>query len=147
MVVAMESGVISGLNVQDGAYLAKNSTLCQIVKRENENTTVVVLAYSSQEGAVNVKKGDKVFIALEAAPSDKYGYLRGVVRNVQLSGLTQDENKSTEIEIIIDPKVDAQGNYLWTKENNGFSGEISEGTSGSATIFTDKLYLIDLIIS
>ncbi len=147
MIVATESGVVSGLNVQDGAYLSKNGTLCQIVKRENENTTVVVLAYTDQEGVINVKKGDMVFVALESAPSDKYGYLKGIVRNVQPSGLAQDATKSTEIEIIIDPKVDDQGNYIWTKENNGFSGEIIAGTYGSATIFTDKLYLVDLIIS
>ncbi|MBU4440005.1 MAG: HlyD family efflux transporter periplasmic adaptor subunit [Acetobacterium sp.] len=147
MIVAPENGVVSGLNYQDGAYLAKNSTFCQIAKRENKDTTVVVQAYSNYEGAINIKQGDKVFVALESVNSDKYGYLRGVVRSVQLSGLSQDETSPVEMLIIIDPKVDAQGNYVWTKENNGFTGEITAGTSGSATIFTDKLYLIDLIIS
>lgn len=147
MIVALENGVISGLNYQDGAYLAKNSTFGQIVKKENKDTAVVVQAYSSYEGAINVKQGDKVFVALESVNSDKYGYLRGVVRSVQLSGLSQDATSPIEMLIIIDPKVDAQGNYIWTKENNSFTGEITAGTSGSATIFTDKLYLINLIIS
>lgn len=147
MIVAMESGVISNLNFQDGAYIPKNSTLGKIVKRENEDTTVVVQAYSSYEGAVNVKQGDKVFVDLESVNSDQYGYLRGIVRSVTLSGLSQDEESPIEMLIIIDPKVDDQGNYIWTKENNGFSGEITAGTSGTATIFTDQLYLIDLIIS
>lgn len=146
MIVAMESGVIAGLNNQDGAYLPKNSTLCKIVKKENENTAVVVLAYSSYEGAINVKQGDKVFVALESVPSDQYGSLRGVVRNVKLSGLATDTENPIKMEITIDPKVDDQGNYIWTRENNGFSGVISAGTSASATIFTDQLYLIDLII-
>ena len=59
----------------------------------------------------------------------------------------QDQGSLVEMQIIIDPKLDDQGNYIWTKENNGFSGEITAGTSASATIFTDQLYLIDLIIS
>ena len=147
MIVAMESGVVAGLRFEDGAFLPKNSTLCQIVKRENEDTTVVVQAYSSYEGAINVKQGDKVFVALESVNNDKYGYLRGIVRSVSLSGLAQDQERPIEMLIIIDPKVDDQGNYIWTKENNGFSGEITAGTSGTATIFTDQLYLIDLIIS
>ena len=147
MIVAMESGVVAGLRFEDGAFLPKNSTLCQIVKRENEDTTVVVQAYSSYEGAINVKQGDKVFVALESVNNDKYGYLRGIVRSVSLSGLAQDQESPIEMLIIIDPKVDDQGNYIWTKENNGFSGEITAGTSGTATIFTDQLYLIDLIIS
>lgn len=147
MIVATENGVITELNFQDGAYLSKNSSFCKIARRENQNTTVVVQAYSSYEGAINVKQGDKVFIALESAATDKYGYLIGIVRKVQLSGLVQDAENPIEMEIIIDPKVDDQGNYIWTKKNNGFSGEIAAGTSGSATIFTDKLYLIDLIIS
>ncbi|PKK87913.1 MAG: hypothetical protein CVV64_21065 [Candidatus Wallbacteria bacterium HGW-Wallbacteria-1] len=147
MIVAMESGVVAGLRFEDGAFLPKNSTLCQIVKRENEETTVVVQAYSSYEGAINVKQGDKVFVALESVNNDKYGYLRGIVRSVQLSGLSQDQESPIEMLIIIDPKVDDQGNYIWTKENNDFTGEITAGTSGSATIFTDQLYLIDLIIS
>ena len=79
--------------------------------------------------------------------SDQYGYLRGIVRSVSLSGLAQDEESPIEMLVIIDPKVDDQGNYIWTKENNGFNGEIIAGTSGTATIFTDQLYLIDLIIS
>ncbi len=147
MIVAMESGVVADLSFQDGAFLPKNSTLCQIVKRENEETTVVVLAYSSYEQAINVKQGDRAFVAVESAATDEYGYLRGIVRSVQLSGLSQDQESPIEMQIIIDPKVDDQGNYIWTKENNGFSGEITAGTSGSATIFTDQLYLIDLIIS
>ena len=147
MIVAMESGVVAGLRFEDGAFLPKNSTLCQIVKRENVDTTVVVQAYSSYEGAINVKQGDKVFVALESVNNDKYGYLRGIVRSVSLSGLAQDQESPIEMLIIIDPKVDDQGNYIWTKENNGFSGEITAGTSGTATIFTDQLYLIDLIIS
>ncbi len=147
MIVAMESGVVAGLRFEDGAFLPKNSTLCQIVKRENEDTTVVVQAYSSYEGAINVKQGDKVFVALESVNNDKYGYLRGIVRSVSLSGLAQDQESPIEMLIIIDPKVDDQGNYIWTKEHNGFSGEITAGTSGTATIFTDQLYLIDLIIS
>jgi multidrug resistance efflux pump len=147
MIVAMESGVVADLRFQDGAFLPKNSTLCQIVKRENEETTVVVLAYSSYEQAINVKQGDRAFVAVESASTDEYGYLRGIVRSVQLSGLSQDQGSPIEMQIIIDPKVDDQGNYIWTKENNGFSGEITAGTSASATIFTDQLYLIDLIIS
>lgn len=147
MIVAMESGVVSGLSFEDGAFLPKNSTLCQIVKRENEETTVVVLAYSSYEQAINVKQGDRAFVAVESASTDEYGYLNGIVRSVQLSGLSQDQESPIEMQIIIDPKVDDQGNYIWTKENNGFSGEIAAGTSASATIFTDQLYLIDLIIS
>lgn len=147
MIVAMESGVVANLSFQDGAFLPKNSTLCQIVKRENEETTVVVLAYSSYEQAINVKQGDRAFVAVESAATDKYGYLRGIVRSVQLSGLSQEKESPIEMQIIIDPKVDNQGNYIWTKENNGFSGEITAGTSASATIFTDQLYLIDLIIS
>jgi len=147
MIVAMESGVVADLSFQDGAFLPKNSTLCQIVKRENEETTVVVLAYSSYEQAINVKQGDRAFVAVESAATDEYGYLRGIVRSVQLSGLSQDQESPIEMQIIIDPKVDDQGNYIWTKENNGFSGEITAGTSASATIFTDQLYLIDLIIS
>lgn len=147
MIVAMESGVVADLSFQDGAFLPKNSTLCQIVKRENEETTVVVLAYSSYEQAINVKQGDRAFVAVESAATDEYGYLRGIVRSVQLSGLSQEQESPVEMQIIIDPKVDDQGNYIWTKENNGFSGEITAGTSASATIFTDQLYLIDLIIS
>lgn len=147
MIVAMESGVVADLSFQDGAFLPKNSTLCQIVKRENEETTVVVLAYSSYEQAINVKQGDRAFVAVESAATDEYGYLRGIVRSVQLSGLSQEKESPIEMQIIIDPKVDNQGNYIWTKENNGFSGEITAGTSASATIFTDQLYLIDLIIS
>ncbi|MDO9491826.1 HlyD family efflux transporter periplasmic adaptor subunit [Acetobacterium sp.] len=147
MIVAMESGMVADLSFQDGAFLPKNSTLCQIVKRENEETTVVVLAYSSYEQAINVKQGDRAFVAVESAATDEYGYLRGIVRSVQLSGLSQEEESPVEMQIIIDLKVDDQGNYIWTKENNGFSGEITAGTSASATIFTDQLYLIDLIIS
>lgn len=147
MIIAMESGVVSGLSFQDGAFLPKNTTLCQIVKRENEATTVVILAYSSYEQAINVKQGDRAFVAVESAATDEYGYLIGIVRSVQLSGLSQDQESPIEMQIIIDPKVDDQGNYIWTKENNGFSGEITVGTSASATIFTDQLYLIDLIIS
>lgn len=147
MIVAMESGMIAGLNFGDGAFLPKNSTLCQIVKRENEDTTVVVLAYSSYEDAINVKQGDPVFVAVESASTDDYGYLRGIVRSVKRSGLTQDQENPLEMQIIIDPKVDDQRNYIWTKKNNGFSGEITTGTSASAIIFTDRLYLIDMIIS
>ena len=146
MIVAMDSGVIKGLNYQEGEYLAKNSTFCQIIKRENANTAVVILAEASFEAAQNVKQGDKVFIALESAPSGQYGYLRGVVRNVKANGVSQDGGNNLDMRIIIDPKVDDQGNYVWTKENNGFNGEIGEGSSCTATIFTDKLYLINLII-
>lgn len=146
MIVAMDSGVIKELNYQEGEYLPKNSAFCQIIKRENANTTVVFLAESSYEAAQNVKRGDKVFIALESAPSDQYGYLRGIVRNVKANGASQDGGNNLDMRIIIDPKVDDQGNYVWTKENNGFNGEIGEGTSCTATIFTDKLYLINLII-
>ncbi|MBK5244502.1 MAG: biotin/lipoyl-binding protein [Eubacteriaceae bacterium] len=146
MIVAMDSGVIKGLNYQEGEYLPKNSTFCQIIKRENINTAVVILTESSYAAAQNVKQGDLVFIALESAPSNQYGYLRGVVRNVKANGASQDGGNNRAMAIIIDPKVDAQGNYMWTKENNGFNGEISEGTSCIATIFTDKLYLINLII-
>lgn len=147
MIVALESGVIIGLNYQDGEYLAPNTQLCQIVKKENKDTSVVVLAYSTYETAQNIKQGDKVFIELESAPTDKYGYLRGVVRNVKLSSIKQDKENPIEMQILIDPKVDDQGNYIWTKENNGFTGEITEGTSCTATVFTDKLYLINLVIS
>lgn len=147
MIIAMESGIISGLNYQEGEYLPKNTSFCQIVKKENENTTVVILAFSTYEEAQTVKQGDKVFVALESAPSDQFGYLRGVVRNVKLSGLAKGAENPLEMQIIIDPKVDDQGNYMWTKENSQFDGEISPGTKGQATIFTDQIYLIDLIIS
>lgn len=147
MIVALESGVIIGLNYQDGEYLTKDTQLCQIVKKENKDTSVVILAYSSYEGAQNIKQGDKVFIELESAPTDKYGYLRGVVRNVKLSSIQQGTENPIEMQILIDPKVDDQGKYIWTKENNGFNGEITEGTSCKATVFTDKLYLINLVIS
>ncbi|KNZ41886.1 HlyD family efflux transporter periplasmic adaptor subunit [Acetobacterium bakii] len=147
MIVAMQSGIISGLNYQEGEFLPKNTSFCQIVKKENENTTVVVLAFSTYEEAQSVKQGDKVFVNLESAPADQFGYLRGVVRTVQLSGLSKDAENPLEMEIIIDPKLDDQGNYMWTKENNQFDGEINPGTKCQATIFTDKIYLIDLIIS
>lgn len=146
MIVAMDSGVIKGLNYQEGEYLAKNSIFCQIIKRENANTAVVILAESSYQAAQNVKQGNMVFIALESAPSAQYGYLKGVVRNVKANESSSDGKKDLVMEIIIDPKVDDQGNYVWTKENNGFNGVISEGTSCTSTIFTDKLYLINLII-
>lgn len=147
MIVASENGVITELNDKEGAYLPKNRTLCQILRKENKDTAVVIQAYTDQEGAANVKQGDKVFVALDSINSDKYGYLRGVVRSVQMSSFSQDEESLLTMRIIIDPKVDDQGNYIWTKENNGFSGEIIAGTYGSVTIFTDKLYLVNLIIS
>lgn len=147
MIVAMESGMVSGLSFEEGAFMPKNSNFCQIVKRENEDTTVVVLAYSSYEDAVNVKQGDYVFVAVESASTDQFGYLRGVVRSIQRSSIASESANPIEMQIIIDPKLDNQGNYIWTKENNGFSGEITAGTAASATIFTDRLYLIDLIIS
>src|SRR5665647_573845 len=35
MIVAMDSGAIKELNYQEGEYLLKDSTFCQIIKREN----------------------------------------------------------------------------------------------------------------
>ncbi|MBC3796944.1 HlyD family efflux transporter periplasmic adaptor subunit [Acetobacterium tundrae] len=147
MIYATESGVVEELNYQEGETLQKNAVFCQIEKTEGENTPSVIIAYSTYEAAQTIQSGDAVYIALETAPTAEYGYLKGVVRNVQINKATENVQNPLQMKIIIDPKVDDKGTYIWTKDNNGFNGQIKIGTSCQTTIFTDKYYLINLIIS
>ncbi len=147
MIVALDNGVVFGLKHRDGAVLSKNTSFCHIARKEKEDTPVVIQAYSTYEKTINIKQGDKAIVALESLNSDEYGYLNGIVRSIQESDLPQEEGTDLEILVIIDPKLDDQGNYVWTKKDNGFTGEITDGEYGKATIFTDELYLIDLIVT
>ncbi|WKY44662.1 biotin/lipoyl-binding protein [Eubacteriaceae bacterium ES2] len=143
MIVAPDNGVINELFFQEGETVEKNKLFFTISKTETDSQMGVVVVQSDYDAIQNVTQGDEVYIELSTLPSDEYGYLKGIVRTIE----KQDSQTNNQAMIIIDPKVDAEGNYVWTKTNQGVEQKMVVGISATATIFTDQLYLWDIVIS
>ncbi|WKY47596.1 HlyD family efflux transporter periplasmic adaptor subunit [Eubacteriaceae bacterium ES3] len=143
MIVAPDSGVVNEMLFQEGEMIEKNEVVFTISKADQDSQMGVVVIQSDYGNIQNVTQGDEVFIELSTLPSSEYGYLQGIVRTIE----KQDGQANDLATIIIDPKVDAEGNYIWTKANEGAEQKMLVGISAAATIFTDKLYLWNLVIS